>query len=180
MESIVWFYLFWAAIASLAVAIVGLTVLALRLRQASRSDPDGKETYLSYAAPDYEKAAGFCVDCPHSELLAPTAYWLVDDRIAQIVYGLTPAQQITLRAALHSEEGLPCAEAYRDAAYDSEAMCEIDGVRVTLRQSNGGAACAAWDRDGVDYMLYGEGLQMNAIGGLLPDFVARTRVRREA
>lgn len=180
MESIVWFYLFWAAIASLAVAIVGLTILALRCRQLSRQDPDRKETYLSYSVPDYEKTAGFCVDCPQSELLAPTAYWLVDDRIAQIVYGLTPAQQITLRAALQSEEGLPCAEAYRDIAYDSVTMCEIDGVQVTLRQTNDGAACAAWARDGVDYMLYGEGLQMNAIGGLLPVFIARTRVRREA
>lgn len=175
-----WFYLFLAATVSLAVAIIGLAVLALRSRRERRLDPDGKEVYLSYTAPDYARAAGFCVDCPQSDLLAPSAYWLVDDRIAQIVYGLVPAQQITLRAALHSADGLHCAEAYRSMEYDCDTVCEIDGVRVTLRQVTGGFACAAWERDGVDYMLYGEGLQMNAIGGLLPVFIARTRVRREA
>lgn len=182
MESIVWFYLFLAAVVLLAAAIAGLAVLALRQRRYRHMvDPAGREVYYSYAVPDYAKAAGFCVErCPQSELLHPTAYWLVDDRIAQIVYDLVPSQQLTLRAALRSEAGVPCAELERDIDYDSSVVCYIDDVRVELRQTNSGAASAAWTRDGVDYLLYGEGLQMNAIGGLLPTFIAQTAVRREA
>ena len=182
MESIVWFYLFLAAAVLLIAAIVGLVVLALRRRHAKGLiDPAGREVYTSYAVPDYAKAAGFCVEhCPQTELLHPTAYWLVDDRIAQIVYDLVPSQQLTLRAALRSEAGVPCAELERGINYDSADVCYIDGVQVALRQSNSGAASAAWTRDGVDYLLYGEGLQMNAIGGLLPVFIAQTAVRREA
>lgn len=179
MENGMWFILFWAAVASLAVAIIGLVVQALLFRRRNeRADPDGKEMYLSYATPDFESTAGFCMQCPRTELLAPSAYWLVNDRIAQIVYDLVPAQQITLRAALGSEDGVSCAEAYRDVAYDSSTVCYIDGVRVLLRQVTGGAVSASWSRDGVDYLLYGKGLQMNAIGGLLPIFIARTEVRR--
>ncbi len=182
MESIVWFYLFWAAAVLLAAALAGVAVLALRMRRYKHMvDPAGREVYYSYAVPDYAKTAGFCVEhCPQSELLHPTAYWLVDDRIAQIVYDLAPAQQLTLRAALHCAAGVPCAELERGVSYDSAAVCYIDGVQVALRQSNSGAASAAWTRDGVDYLLYGEGLQMNAIGGLLPTFIAQTAVRREA
>lgn len=176
-----WFYLFWAAVAALFVAVAGLLVLAWRCREAERYGvPAGKEMFLSYQQPDFENVAGFCVDCPQSDLLTPTAYWLVDDRVAQIVYDLAPAQQVTLRAALQSEAGVPCAEANRERSYDSDEVCTVDGVQVRLKQTNSGAASASWRRDGVEYLLYGEGLQMNAIGGLLPLFIARTRVRRQA
>ena len=179
MENVMWFYLFWAAIASLAAALIGLLVLAWHRRQEERRMNDGgKEIYLSYDSPDFAGTAGFCMECPQTELLKASAYWLVDDRVAQIVYDLAPAQQITLRAALNSEAGVPFAEADDNVDYDSETVCYIDDVRVTLRQVTGGFASAEWVRDGVDYLLYGKGLQMNALGGMLPIFISRTAVRQ--
>lgn len=172
----------WAAAAAvilcivLAAAACAAGCLALHYRdRLSALDPDGREVYVSYEKPDYSASAGYRLnDLPHSDILIPRAYWLVNGCTAQIEYDIEPSQRAFLRIAKSGR--LCCAEAYRTVQYDSTAEYELDGVKVVQQQVTGGFTVVKWSRGGYDFMFYAPQPQMNAVSGCLAAFLRQDAV----
>lgn len=172
MEQTIWMLL----AAGFAAVSAGLAVMLAhschRVRRCARR-PDGRETYVEYAVPEYMAAAGFRLDqLPDSDTLTPTRYWLVDDNVAEVEYSVADSDDVTLRAAPSGTLTLPAR--YRDHDYESSYVYPVGDVDVTLSQSPGRESLFTWTQNGFDFAVFAAGAEMNLMGGISPEFIAGT------
>lgn len=149
--------------------VLGMALLAAILLAWHCLNRAHAEDWVLHPRPSFP-AAGFAVtDLPAYEFLARERCWLIRRTIAQLDFVADPGWTFWLRVGrrgqsltLPDEPPIP---------HDQRQIRRVDGLRVEMLYSPGGAGLARWSRNGFDYALTFPAGEMGLPSGLTAAFV---------
>lgn len=149
--------------------VLGMALLAAILLAWHCLNRAHAEDWVLHPRPSFP-AAGFAVtDLPAYEFLARERCWLIRRTIAQLDFAADPGWTFWLRVGrrgqpltLPDEPPIP---------HDQRQIRRVDGLRVEMLYSPGGAGLVRWSRNSFDYALTFPAGEMGLPSGLTAAFV---------